>query len=160
MPAVERGLRRIFLRAEKRVSDAEKKFALQRAARFLEKAELAAHRAEIRMRDDMVWSQPGGLPIAGERGLELTFGVACRAEIVPGFGESRMKAQRPAIAGDRFAELAAILEHVAEIVVIRGDARVALDRAAQRALGGVEPAAAPMFEGLDVQRVGGIELAA
>ena len=160
MAAVERRLRGVAPWTPECAFYTEEKFTLQRAPCFVEKAELAADPAEVGVRDHMVRTQPHRLAIALECGFELAFGVARGAEVIPRFGERGMETQRLAVARDRFVELAAVLQQIAEIVVVRGDARIMLDRAAQGSLRGVEAAVAPMFEALDMQRVGGIQLAA
>ena len=130
---------------------AQPELALEGLARLAQQAEPAAHGAEIGMRDQVVGAQPHGLPVAFPRCLELALGVARGAEVVPGLGESRVQPQRAAIARDGFVQLAAVLQRVAQVAVIRGDAGVALERAPQSVLGGVERAAAQVNHAEDVK---------
>ena len=106
------------------------------------------------MRDEVVGAQPQRLPVALARRLELAPGVARGAEIVPRFREPRMQPQRAAIAGDRLAQPAAVLQRVAEIAVKRRDAGVALDRAPQRRFCGLGLSAAQADNAEDMQGLG------
>jgi hypothetical protein len=128
--------------------------ALQGAARFGEQAQLAAHGAEIGVRHDVVRSQAQRLAVALARGFELAPGVARGAEVVPGFGEGRVQTQRAPIGRERLVQPAAVLQHVAEIVVVRGHCAVALDRAPEQRFRGGERAAAQVDHAENVQRVG------
>jgi hypothetical protein len=65
-----------------------------------------------------------------------------------------MQPQRALVGGQRLVQLAAVLQHVAELVVVRGHLGVARDGLAQRGFGRIELAAAPLHRADDVQRIG------
>jgi hypothetical protein len=128
--------------------------ALQRTARFAQQAELAIHRAQIGVSHDVVGAQAQRALVAVDGRLELAVGIARRAEIVPRLGEAGIEAQRAPVRGDRVFQPAAILQHIAEIVVERGDRAVALDGLAQRRFGGFQAPRAPVRGAKNVQCVG------
>jgi hypothetical protein len=133
---------------------APQQLLLQGAASLVQQAELAVDGAEIGVGDDVIGAQAHRVAVAIDRGFELALGVTRGAEVVPRFGVRRMQPQRALVGGKRLLQLAAVLQHVAELVVIRGRLGVARDGLAQRGFGRVELAAAPLHGADDVQRIG------
>jgi hypothetical protein len=143
-----------------RAIDAQKEFSLQRAARLARQPELAVHRAEVGLRDRVIRAQARGLQIGFGGAHSVALGKVRRAQVVVRLGEVRLEANRPAVALDGVLKRAAVLEHVAQRVVIKRGAAVCLDRLAQACLRCGELAAAVVRFAQDVQGVGIARLAA